>query len=114
MRFRMESGPVVNFPNRTQIARADFNFVSGAGYSAAAAATGQAPQVGLAISRDGGVRWDNPRFRALGAQANSRRRVYGTNWGLAGAQGARWRIDITDECYAGFMGATMSADPRAN
>lgn len=114
MRFRMESGPVANFPNRTAIARADFNFVTGVGVSAATTQTGRAPQVGLSISRNGGVNWDNPRLRALGEAANSRRRVYGMNWGLSSSQGARWRIDIADEIYAAFMGGTMSADPRAN
>jgi hypothetical protein len=34
--FQIESGPVVNFPNRTKVARADFNFVVGVGQ-----ATGQ-------------------------------------------------------------------------
>lgn len=114
MRFRMESGPVTNFPNRTQIARADFNFVTGVGQSSSTTQGGREPQVSLAISRDSGVRWDNPRLRALGPAANSRRRVYGTNWGLSGPQGARWRMDVTDEVYSAFMGATMSADPRAN
>lgn len=114
MRFRMESGPVVDFPNRTCIARADFNFVTGVGRTAVTTQTALDPQVAISISRDGGVRWDNPRLRRLGPQANSRRRVYVTNNGMSGPQGARWRIDITDECYAAFMGATMSADPRAN
>lgn len=114
MRMRMESGPVVNFPNRTQIARADFNFVTGVGISSSTTATGLAPQVGISCSRDGGVRWDNPRLRALGAAANSRRRVYVTNCGMSGPQGTRWRQDIADEVYSAFMGASMSADPRAN
>lgn len=114
LRFRMESGPVVNFPNRTQIARADFNFVTGVGLSAGATQTAQNPKVAISISRDGGMRWDNPRFRTLGPEAKSRRRVYGMNWGMSSNQGARWRLDISDEVYAAFMGATMSPDPRAN
>lgn len=113
MRFRMESAPVVNFPNRTAIARADFNFVTGVGQSAGTTQTATDPQVSLSCSRDGGVRWDVPKLRAMGRAANSRRRVYGTNWGMSGPQGTRWRMDITDEVMASFMGATMSADGRS-
>lgn len=113
MRFRMESGPCSKFPTSTAIARADFNFVTGVGKSSGATPNAREPNVAISASRNGGVNWDNPRIRALGPAANSKRRVYVTNCGQAGAQGARWRMDITDEVYSAFMGATMSADPRA-
>lgn len=114
MRMRLESAPVIDFPNRAQIARADFNWVTGVGISSSTTQTGRDPQVAISVSRDGGQRWDNPRLRNLGQSANSRRRVYGTNWGMAGVQGARWRLDVSDEVYGGFFGGTMSDDPRAN
>lgn len=114
IRFRMESAAVVNFPNRTQIARADFNFVTGVGQSSSATETGRNPKVAIACSRDGGVHWDNSRFRELGEAANGRRRVYVTNCGMSGPYGTRWRLDLTDEVFASFSGGTMSADPRAN
>ncbi len=114
MRARLESAPVVDFPNRAMIARADFNFVTGVGVSAATTQTGNDPQVGVSLSRDGGVHWDNPRLRRLGQAANARRRVYVTNCGMAGVQGARWRLDLSDEVDLGFLGGTMSDDPRAN
>ena len=34
--YRVESGPVANFPNRIQVARADFDFVTGVGIATGA------------------------------------------------------------------------------
>lgn len=112
--FRMESAPVLQFPNRLQVARADFNFVAGVGMSSSITQTGQDPQVSISASRDGGANWDNPRLRRLGRQAQARQNVYVTNLGMAQSFGMRFRISISDEVYASFIGATMSDDPRAN
>lgn len=114
LRMRMESGPVVSFPNRTSIARGDFNFVTGVGQSGLSTQTGQAPQCAISCSRDGGVTWDNQRLRALGAQADGMQRVYATRFGQSSSYGPRFRIDISDEVYAAFSGATVSSDIRAN
>lgn len=111
--FRMESGPVKNFPNRARIARADFDFITGVGIASGATLNHQAPRVGISLSRDGGINWDNPVLRALGVQADAKQRVWGLNWGQAGPHGARWRFDISDPAYAAFLGATMSDNPRA-
>ena len=113
LRSRMESGPVNNFPARAAIIRADFNFVTGVGQSALSTQTGQNPQVGISCSRDGGYTWDNPRLRALGQAANGEQRVYATRFGLSTNQGPRFRLDLSDEVYASFMGATCSNDIRA-
>lgn len=115
MRWRMESAAVSRFPNRTVVARADFNFVTGVGRSSSNTQTGNDPQVGISISHDDGLTWGIPRLRKLG-QAAAGRSIYVANCGLssASAQGPRWRIDISDEVDAAFMGATMSDDPRAN
>lgn len=113
MLMRMESGPVLKFPNRTRIARSDFFFVTGVGESAGASENAVNPQCMIACSRDGGVTWDNPRLRYLGQAANSILRVFGLNWGQSSNMGARWRLDISDPCYAAFTAATMSDDARA-
>jgi len=114
MRMRMESAAVTTFPNRSQISRADFNWITGVGISSSNTQTGNDPQVSIACSRDDGTSWDNPRLRKLGKTAAGRS-VYVTNCGMSGAaaQGPRFRQDITDEVYGAFMGATMSSDPRA-
>jgi hypothetical protein len=113
VQIRMESAPVVDFPNRANIARSDWNFITGVGLSAGTTQTAQAPQVSISICRDG-ERWESPRLRQLGAEANGRRRVYATRWGQSTNHGVRWRLELSDEVYAAFLGSTMSDDPRAN
>lgn len=108
LRMRMQSGPVNKFPNRTAIARADFEFVTGVGIAAGTTQTAQNPQVSIQCSRDGGHTWDAARLRSLGAQAKSKQRVYATRFGLSSNHGPRFRFDISDEVYAAFTGATCS------
>jgi hypothetical protein len=50
--FQIESGPVQNFPNRTKVARADFDFVTGVGIATGIDPTQTNPQVGISWSQD--------------------------------------------------------------
>ncbi len=111
--YRLESGPVEMFPNRMRVARADFDFVTGTGIASGSTLNAQSPQCMISWSDDGGVHWSNPVLRSLGAQAHSEQRVSATSLGRTGAQGRRWRLDVTDPVYAGVMGATMNGSPRA-
>lgn len=113
MLWRLESGPAEDFPNRIRVARADFDFVTGAGMSAGANANVTDPQVMISWSDDGGVTWRNPIQKPLGQQARSRKRVSVLGLGMSGAQGRRWRLDVTDPVYVGFLRGKMSSDPRA-
>jgi hypothetical protein len=190
--FRMESGPVKDFPNQLRIARADFDFDMGVGevvgnfimivtgaangtagrvrlsvnstlrahtgdicnisgilgtveangsfpitviddthfelqgstfvnvyisggtaVDVTSPANAQAPTVAISLSKDGGLTWGNPLVRQLGQQGRAlRARASVKNMGLSGPMGARWRIDVTDPVYTGFLGATQSNDPR--
>lgn len=112
--FRIESGPVVDFPNRIRVARADFNVVPGVGIATGADSTFTNPKCEISWTDDGGDNWANPLLRELGAQAHARQRIYALNLGMSGPMGRRWRFDVADPVYAAIMGATMSADPRAN
>ena len=190
--WRMESGPVRDFPQQLRIARADFDFVMGVGlvegnlqmivlgavsgtngvvrltvnntaqantgdeaivvgvggtteangtwpitvidashielvgsvfknaYTSGGVATDVTvppnavnPQVAISCSKDGGLSFGNPLVRSLGAQGKSKRtRASVKNMGLSGAIGDRWRLDVTDPVYVGFLGGTQSSDPR--
>jgi hypothetical protein len=190
--FRMESGPIEDFPNQVRVARADFQFVMGVGQTVAntlANVTGAAsgtggvvrlavsntaqmqtndtgvvsgvtgtteangtwplriidqthveligsvfvhayvsggalidvtsppneinPAVAVSFSKDGGNRWGNPLIRYLGLQAQTQRpRVSVKNCGMSGPAGFRWRIDVSDPVYVGFLDATQASDPR--
>lgn len=114
MLMRLESAPVMNFPYRSTIARADFNFVTGVGIETGTTANALAPQVGVSCSRNGGITWDGPRLRQLGAEANSIQRVYATRFGQSTNQGPRFRLDISDPVYSAFMNGTCSTDIRAS
>ena len=190
--FRIESGPVKNFPSQMRVARADFDFDMGVGIAVgnfqmtvlgAVAGTGgvvrltvnstaQAntndvvnvsgvtgtteanggypikvidashielegtvfknayagggtavdvtsppnainPQVAISMSKNGGLNFGNPLLRSLGTQGRSlRARASVKNMGLSGTMGDRWRLDVTDPIYTGFLGGTQSSDPR--
>jgi len=112
-RWRMESGEVKDFPNRIQVARADFDFVTGVGIATGADPIEVDPVVDVSWSNDGGVTWSRPLIRKLGRQQNARTRVSVLNTGLSGPQGRRWRLDVPDRVHVGFMGGDQSADVRA-
>ena len=111
--YRVESGPVQQFPNRIQVARADFDFVTGVGIATGSDPNETDPSVAISWSDDGGVKWSVPLIRRLGRQANARQRVTVLNTGLSGPQGRRWRIDVSDPVYVSLIGGEQSADVRA-
>jgi hypothetical protein len=70
------------------------------------------PEVSISWSDDGGVNWSNPVLRRLGAQGETKARLTLLNTGLSGPQGRRWRLDVSDPVYVGFLGGVQSAEPR--
>lgn len=112
-RWRLESGPVVDFPNGTPVGRADFRFVTGIGAASGADPIETDPVVEIAWSDDGGLTWSNPLIRKLGRQSDTAQLVSlvgctgRTKW-----EGRRWRLDISDPVHVGFMGGTQSIDAR--
>jgi hypothetical protein len=111
-RVRIESGPVQAFPNRTRVARADFNFVTGIGIATGTDPIQTTPSVEVSWSDDGGWSWSNPIIRSLGAQADTMTRVTLLNTGVSGVQGRRWRLDVSDPVHVGFLGGVQSTEIR--
>jgi hypothetical protein len=109
--FQIESGPVVNFPNRTKVARADFNFVVGVGQATGVDPDGTDPSVGISWSDDGGMSWSQEFIRKLGRQATPQR-ITMLRTGMSGVQGRRWRLKVSDPVYVAFMGATQDTALR--
>lgn len=109
---RIESGLVADFPNRTRIARADFEFQTGVGIAIGGDPIQTDPTVEISWSDDGGTTWGNPIFRKLGRQADARARVFAIGLGLAGPVGRRYRLDVADPVYVGLMGGSQSASVR--
>lgn len=112
IRMRIESAEVADFPNRTRVGRADFNWVTGVGISTGTASQ-QNPKAEISWSDDGGLKWKYPVLRTLGAQGNAGQRVTVLNAGTSGPRGRRWRMDVSDAVYAAFVNGTQAVDPRA-
>lgn len=75
--------------------------------------TMRVPQCSISWSDDGGVLWKGPILRKLGAQElGTRYRISIKNTGMTSDLGRRWRWEITDPVYLGFMGGTMHPTQR--
>jgi hypothetical protein len=112
LRVRLESGPVAAFPNRVRIARADFDFITGVGIADGPDPIATDPTIAISWSNDDGISWGNPIHRKLGRQSDSQNRLCVLNAGLAGPQGRRWRLDISDPVYVGFLNGVQSTRAR--
>lgn len=105
--MRIESAPISKFPNRGKIARIDLDITVGRGISTGTDPNQTDPTIEISVSRDGGVNWDPPRLVKIGQQAIADRRVYATRFGLSTGQGARVRIDVSDDVDVAVMGGEM-------
>jgi hypothetical protein len=114
LRARIESGPVMDFPYGTVVGRADFNFSTGVGQASGSEPDQTDPTVEISWSDDGGLTWSAPAQRKLGRQSVPIALVsLVAETGRTSWLGRRWRLDTSDEVYAGFLFATQSDDPRA-
>ena len=111
--FRMESAPVNAFPNRTRVGSTDLSFVMGQGLPPGAA-NEQLPQCSISWSDDGGINWSVPLMRQIGQQADGTIRVNAAGLGQTGIVGRRWRVDVGDGVYVGFLGSFQSHSVRRN
>ncbi len=114
-RFRLESGAVENFPIGMRVGRADFNFVTGVGVAAGTDPIQTDPTVEISWSDDGGHTWYPPQLRKLGRQSvNDGLISLISSTGRSSWNGRRWRLDVADPVYVGFMGGTQNASPRVS
>jgi hypothetical protein len=109
--FRLESGAVQDFPNRTRVARVDVDFATGVGL-----VSGMLPDTDpigeVAWSDDGGTNWSQPIFRPLGERGVAHQRITVTRTGMSGPRGRRWRLTISDPVYAAVTRASQSTELR--
>lgn len=111
LQYQIESGPVQNFPNRTRVPQAGFNFITGVGVATGADPSDTDPDVGISWSDDGGITWNSEFTRKLGRQATQQTiTVFRT--GMTGKQGRRWRLRVSANIYVGFLGGSQSKDLR--
>lgn len=112
--YRLESGPVQDFPNRTRVARADFDFATGVGIAAGAGPPETDPVAQISWSDDGGTTWSQPLTRPLGRQGVPETRLTVTQTGQAGPRGRRWALEVSDDVYVACTKGTQSTELRLN
>jgi hypothetical protein len=113
-RYRIESGPVPDFPYGSVVGRADFNFITGVGQASGSDPDQTDPTVEISWSDDGALTWSAPAQRKLGRQGEPGALIsLIAETGRTSWLGRRWRMDISDGVYAGFLYGTQSDDPRA-
>lgn len=108
--YDVTSAPSQNFPTRTGVPRADFNFVPGIGLTGGDPATAGDPTVAVLWSDDGGALWSFPVFRRLGAAGAYGQRISVARTGQAGPQGRKWRLVVSDPNYVGLLGGEMQVN----
>lgn len=104
--MQMDSGPVVGFPARTKVGKADFNFVTGVGVSTGLDPIATDPSVGISWSNDGGLTYGNEFVRKLGRQTTDSR-IMMLRTGMTSPHGRRWRMRISDPIYGAFLGGNQ-------
>jgi hypothetical protein len=109
--MQIESGPVLAFPNRTKVPRADFLFDTGVGIATGHDPDATDPDVGISWSNDGGLTWSNEFIRKLGRQYVDSRVVM-LRSGMTGVEGRRWRLKVSAAVYAAFRGGMQLTDLR--
>jgi hypothetical protein len=104
--MQLDSGPVVNFPVRTKVGKADFNFVMGVGIATGQDPIATDPQVGISWSNNGGMTYGSEFFRSLGREQTDSR-VIMLRTGMTRNHGRRWRLRMSDPVYGGFLGGNQ-------
>lgn len=108
----IESAPVVKFPNRQRVARADFQMTMGVGIATGTDPVQTDPTVEISYSPDG-VNWSAPMLRKIGRQGKADQRVTVTNCGLSGPGGHRWRVRVSDAVPVSLIGGDMQSELKA-
>jgi hypothetical protein len=105
--FEVVSGAVLSSPNRLAVGRLDVDMVAAVG-RAAGEENEADPQVEISWSLDGGYRWSNPVFRAIGREGCSRKTISVNRLGLAGPKGIMIRLRVSDPVHVTLFGAALT------
>jgi hypothetical protein len=112
-RWRLESGPVENFPVGSRVGRADFQFVTGVGMAEGITLPLTDPVVEISWSDDGGQTYYAPIQRKLGKQAQTNQLIsLIACTGRSSWNGRRWRLDVADPVYVGFMAGFQNVSSK--
>ncbi|MET3995042.1 hypothetical protein ABID65_006708 [Bradyrhizobium sp. S3.9.2] len=107
----IETGPMGAFPAPIRINAIELYLTKGVGRATGTDPLETDPDISIAISRDGGQNWSNPRVVKIGRQSLTDGRVRSAIWGQAQNQGVRWRLRESAPLSFAFMGIDMQVDP---
>ena len=105
--FEVVSGAVLASPNRLAVGRLDVDMVAAVG-RAGGEDNEADPQVEISWSLDGGYRWSNPVFRAIGREGESRKTISVNRLGLAGPKGIMIKLRVSDPVHVTLFGAALT------
>jgi hypothetical protein len=112
--FELWSTQQHNFPARTAVDKAAFDFVRGVGLDRGITPIQTDPKVSISWSNDGGVTFGNALLRDLGTQGQQQIRCEVNRTGLTGDIGRQWKLKISDPVEAVFMGGSMFGEARSS
>lgn len=109
--WRVESGPVEDYPIRQQVGRASFEMQQGTGLISGAVSDVD-PQMEISWSDDGGSSWVQPLLRPIGRIGEYRNMVEATQLGLTGYVGRRWRLSCASAVDIALLGGEQAQEAR--
>lgn len=108
----LRSTQASQFPGRTFVKRASFDFVVGVGLDAGIDPIESNPVVRVRWSDDGGYNWGQWLTRSLGTQGQQVP-IDIFRAGVCGRQGRMWELSISDPVEIAFFGGAMDLEARA-
>jgi hypothetical protein len=112
LEWELTSLPVIQFPMRSIVPRADFNFITGTGQPAGMAQINVDPVVGISWSEDGGATFKMPLQRTLGKGGKNGHVVSVLQTGQTSRFGRVWKLEVFDPVYVGLLSATQGVSSR--
>lgn len=111
--WQLRSGPFKQFPSRSVVHRADFDFTAATGVAAGEDPIETDPRVSIRWSNDGGYTFGNGLYRNLGGEGVADTTVTINRLGQVGPKGIVVDLSISDPIHVGFLGGAMAVEQRA-
>jgi hypothetical protein len=105
MRWRVESGPLKEFPANVRLPSIDIDMTVGVGTINRPAPYETAPVVMVSWSHNGGANWSNPVARSMGEEGRFSTKITVNGLGRSTSQGTRIRLDVVDPVLVSLQSA---------
>jgi hypothetical protein len=106
------SSTMSGFPSRASMSRLDLDIMSGVGIATGSDPIETNPVVSVSWSRDGGVTFDSPVIREIGAQGKYKQSVRVNRLGTASAKGAQIKVSCSDPRPISLFGGQLQVGAK--